>query len=106
MIPAAPHHAVAANVLGRGSTGGVRAVVGARAGAGNEGNTPVDVLGGDCSRPLHFVVGEGAVAAGRAEDADAVDTVLDLIMDRFAERRFIDLLAFGLGGGRHEGEDA
>ena len=64
------------------------------------------MLGGDCGRLLHFVVGERAIASGRPKNTDTVDAVLDLVVDCFTERRLIDLFAVGLGGGRHKGENS
>jgi hypothetical protein len=57
-------------------------------------------------RRLHFLGAERAVAAGAAEQADAVNLVFDLEVDGLVQTILIDRLVVALGGCRHEREYA
>ncbi len=97
------HDAIAADVLGVLAQCDARRR-GARASARNQGNTAIDMFGRNGSCRLHFLIGEGAVAAGAAEDAYTVDTIIDLKVDRLQESFLVDLLPVILRCGGHESE--
>jgi hypothetical protein len=54
--------------------------------AGDHGNASAGVPRRELRYPFHFVVGKGAVATSAAQDADAVDPHLDLIIDNLSKR--------------------
>jgi hypothetical protein len=62
------------------------------------------MFGRNGSCRLHFLIGEGAVAAGAAEDTYTVDTIIDLKVDRLQESFLVDLLPVILRCGGHESE--
>ena len=73
------HHAITANVLRvLGQVNAARRS--ACAGASNHTDAPVNVTGRDFSAAHHLLFGEGAVAAGAAEDANAIDAIIDLMV--------------------------
>jgi hypothetical protein len=57
-----------------------------RTSAGDDGNAAGGVPRRELRCPFHFVVGKGAVATGAAQDADAVNPHLDLIIDNLSKR--------------------
>jgi hypothetical protein len=56
-----------------------------RTGADDDGRAARDMLGHSGGGGLHLFVTKGAVTPGAAENADAVDAIIDLKIDLFEE---------------------
>jgi hypothetical protein len=66
---------------------------GAGTGTDDNRNSSIDMLGGGCRRGPPLVVAERTVAASAAKQADTVDSVVDLEVERPAQCVLVDRLA-------------